>query len=336
MTRSSRVELVAVASRSAAKAKLFCEELGLKDCVCLEGYEALLDADIDAVYLPLPTTLHLEWVRFFAAAGKHVLVEKPVGTTVAEVRAMIGICREKGVKIMDGTMFMHHERFASMSRLFQDELFWKPTRVTAAFSFYGGPEFLNKGNIRTRLDGDPCGCMGDVGWYCLRLGLAAFRYEKAVAVSTRLHDQSDEGVPFDLDCDVFFENDKMLSLHCSFKHHMRQWFEAVSVDPRFGSRIVRCDDFVIPRREEICDYTIEEIPNQQTINYDTVCASSKTTIPFYGCSQEKNMFDAFATLSPESSRFFEEVTIKTHYLMEAALLSAKNNGEKTNVTYFDD
>ena len=52
---------------------------------------------IDAVYIPLPTTLHLEWVTKAAAAGKHVLVEKPVGVSETEVRKMTAACEAAGV-----------------------------------------------------------------------------------------------------------------------------------------------------------------------------------------------------------------------------------------------
>ena len=137
--RSERCALVAVASRSLAKAEAWVAELGFgASCRCVEGYEHLLAAaDVDAVYVPLPTSLHLDFVVKAAAAGKHVLVEKPVGRTAAEVRAMVDACRAAGVALLDGTMFVHHARFEQMDRLFADEQFWAPTRVSSAFTFWG-------------------------------------------------------------------------------------------------------------------------------------------------------------------------------------------------------
>ena len=136
--RSERCTLVAVASRSLARAQEWCASIGLEGVRCVEGYESVLaDGGVDAVYVPLPTTLHRDFVLKAAAAGKHVLVEKPVGVTAAEVREMVAACRAGGVALLDGTMFVHHARFEQMDRLFADEQFWAPTRVSSAFTFWG-------------------------------------------------------------------------------------------------------------------------------------------------------------------------------------------------------
>lgn len=146
--RSERCALVAVASRSKEKAEAWVSELGLQaSCKCVEGYDALLsDPDVDAVYVPLPTALHLEYVVKAAAAGKHVLVEKPVGRTLAEVRQMVEACRTAGVAFLDGTMFVHHDRFKQMGRLFADSRFWRPTRVSSAFTFCGDEQVRRRGS----------------------------------------------------------------------------------------------------------------------------------------------------------------------------------------------
>ena len=71
------------------------------------SYAALLeDGDIDAVYCPLPTTAHLEWVVRAARARKHVLCEKPCAVSAAELSQIIDACDEHGVAFMDGVMFM--------------------------------------------------------------------------------------------------------------------------------------------------------------------------------------------------------------------------------------
>uniref|UniRef100_A0A7S3JXH6 Gfo/Idh/MocA-like oxidoreductase N-terminal domain-containing protein n=1 Tax=Aureoumbra lagunensis TaxID=44058 RepID=A0A7S3JXH6_9STRA len=338
ISRSSRVELVGVASRTMEKAEAWVKELGLSNIRCFEGYEALVNAnDVDAVYVPLPTTYHLEWVLKLARKKKNILIEKPVGTTLAQVEEMIQVCREQGVVIMDGTMFFHHPRFLAMKRFFDDKLHWHPKRVTSAFSFYGGNNFLDKGNIRTRKDADPLGCLGDVGWYCIRIGLAAFRFETPSFVQTRVHDQSDDGVLFDLDCDVFFSNDALLTFHCSFKHHLRSWFEAYSRDDRYGGRIIRCTDFVIPRREEYCDFSIEELPDQQTIEYDTIVNTSHINLPFSLTQpQETLMWNSFAELildnnALERRAYYERAMLMTQQVLQAALQSAQTGGAKVSV-----
>src|SRR5215470_1007113 len=71
------------------------------------SYERLLESDkVDAVYIPLPTGLRKEWVLRAAAAGKHVLCEKPCGLNAADVREMTEACRKNNVQFMDGVMYM--------------------------------------------------------------------------------------------------------------------------------------------------------------------------------------------------------------------------------------
>ncbi|KAJ8609235.1 hypothetical protein CTAYLR_008061 [Chrysophaeum taylorii] len=333
LQRSSSCRLVAIASRNESKAKAWCEELGVT--LRVVDYEGMVaDPEVDAVYVPLPTMLHLEWVLKLAAAKKHVLVEKPVGVTTADVEKMIAACREHGVAIMDGTMFMHHARFALMSRLFDDVLHWKCTRVTSAFSFYGGDDFLAKGNVRTRADADPLGALGDLGWYCARITLAAFRYEAPVSVVARLRDESDDGVPFELDVDVEFSGDRRATFHASFKHDFRQWFEAFSRNDYGAARVVRCSDFVIPRREETTEFEIEELPSPPTVQHDTILLTSKTVVPVGPCSQERDMWDAFASLCRgdlERRAFFEKATLLTTQILSAAITSIQNGGASTPV-----
>src|SRR5438445_6722372 len=104
---AANADLVAIASRSAEKASAAAKAANIP--VAHGSYEALLaDPKIDAVYIPLPNTLHAEWTRKAADAGKHVLCEKPLATTAAEARAVVDYCRSKKVNLMDGFMWPHH------------------------------------------------------------------------------------------------------------------------------------------------------------------------------------------------------------------------------------
>jgi predicted dehydrogenase len=101
----------AVASRSHAKAVEFARNHGIPRAY--GSYEDLLaDRAIDAVYIPLPQFLHCTYTEKAAAAGKHVLVEKPAAPTVAEVERMIAACRHHGVVFMEAFMYrfktIHH------------------------------------------------------------------------------------------------------------------------------------------------------------------------------------------------------------------------------------
>jgi predicted dehydrogenase len=85
MTRARHCRVKAIASRSAGKAAAAAEKYGLP--VAYDSYEALLaDPEIDAVYIPLPNNLHVEWTIKAVEAGKHVLCEKPIGLNAEEAK----------------------------------------------------------------------------------------------------------------------------------------------------------------------------------------------------------------------------------------------------------
>ena len=88
---AERSEVVAIASRDAARAQAVAGELGIPRAH--GSYEALLaDPDVDAVYIPLPNHLHAEWTIAAARAGKHVLCEKPLAMTAADAQRMVDAC----------------------------------------------------------------------------------------------------------------------------------------------------------------------------------------------------------------------------------------------------
>lgn len=103
---SDNARVVAVGSRDATKAAALLARWGLADSAAAYGcYEAVLaDPAVDAVYIPLPSALHLRWVEAAAAAGKHVLLEKPVAVNEAELSGILAACEAAGVQLMDGTM----------------------------------------------------------------------------------------------------------------------------------------------------------------------------------------------------------------------------------------
>ena len=103
---SARSELTTVASRSLEKARAYAAEWTIPRA--LGSYEALLDdPDIDIVYIPLPNSLHVEWTVRALEAGKHVLCEKPLALTVAEVDRIADIARRTGRVATEGFMYRH-------------------------------------------------------------------------------------------------------------------------------------------------------------------------------------------------------------------------------------
>ena len=169
----------AVASRDAARSRQFIDDCqreapSATTPIALGSYEALIASkEVDAIYIPLPTGLRKEWVLRAAAAGKHVLCEKPCGISVADVSEMADACQRNNVQFMDGVMFMHNPRLRRLRELLDDGKSIGPIkRIMSVFTF-GTDETFFDTNIRVHAALEPTGCLGDLGWYCLRFALWA-------------------------------------------------------------------------------------------------------------------------------------------------------------------
>ena len=107
MQLAENCELYAIAGRSMEKAEQFRREFGFRKAY--EGYEALLrDPEVEAVYVPLPNSLHAEWSIRAMEAGKHVLCEKPLAPTEAEAARMFRAARENHVFLMEAFAYLHN------------------------------------------------------------------------------------------------------------------------------------------------------------------------------------------------------------------------------------
>ena len=180
---SGNCVISAVASRDAKKSRAFIRDCQRESPFAAEpaafgSYEELLASpDVDAVYIPLPTGLRKEWVLRAAAAGKHVVCEKPCAVNAADLEEMISACRQNRVQFMDGVMFMHNPRLARVRKFLDDgKSVGEVRRISSAFSFYNGREFF-RDNIRVNAALEPAGCLGDLGWYCIRFALWAMNWQ---------------------------------------------------------------------------------------------------------------------------------------------------------------
>lgn len=131
--------LYAISSRWIEKAKQFAIKNNLSDLVKIYGsYEEVLnDPSVDAVYLPLPTSLHEKWAVLAAEKKKHVLLEKPTALDVGELDRILEACELNGVQFMDGSMWYHHPRTARLKDLLSDpNLFGQVRTVTFFINFF--------------------------------------------------------------------------------------------------------------------------------------------------------------------------------------------------------
>ena len=138
----------------------------LRDAVRLHGsYEQLLaDPDVDAVYIPLPNHMHAEWSKRAAAAGKHVLCEKPAAIDAGETAEMLDNCTERGVVWMEAFMYRFHPQWAAVRRLLREGAVGELRTVRSVFTF----TVRDPANIRRRAEYGG-GSLYDVGAYCVNV-----------------------------------------------------------------------------------------------------------------------------------------------------------------------
>lgn len=130
-------ELVAVGSRTLGKAEAFGARFEISRCH--GSYEELLaDAEVDAVYVSTPHPQHAEWTIKAAEAGKHVLVEKPIGLNRYEAQAMFSAARENGVFLMEAYMYRCHPQTQRLVELLREQVIGQVSVIQATFSFQAG------------------------------------------------------------------------------------------------------------------------------------------------------------------------------------------------------
>lgn len=156
-------EIAAIASRDLKKSKLAAEELNIPKFY--GSYEELLnDAEIDAVYNPLPNNLHLEWTTKAAIAGKHALCEKPIGMNADEVRQLIEVRDRTGVKIQEAFMVRTHPQWTKVRELILNKRIGDLQAIIGFFSYFNG----DKSNIRNKIETGG-GALMDIGCYCINI-----------------------------------------------------------------------------------------------------------------------------------------------------------------------
>ncbi|KAG7656351.1 Oxidoreductase N-terminal [Arabidopsis suecica] len=216
------------------------------------SYESLLeDPDVDAVYFPIPTRLHVEWTTLAATKGKHILLDKPVALNVSEFDQIVEACEVNGVQFMDGTQWMHNPRTVKIKEFVNDlESFGQIKSVYSCFSFAASDDFL-KHDIRVKPGLDGLGALGDAGWYTIQAILLVnnFKLPKTVtALSGSV--LNDAGIV--LSCGALFdwEDGVSATIYCSFLANLTMEITAIGTK---GS--LRVHDFVIPYMETEAVFT---------------------------------------------------------------------------------
>jgi predicted dehydrogenase len=158
---SAKVELLAVASRDQARADGYASEWEIPRAY--GSYEALLaDPDVEAVYISLPNTMHVEWSMRALEAGKHVLCEKPFTRHPEEVDDAFDVAEKAGRLLSEAFMYRHNPQTRRLVELVVDGTIGELRLVRSTFSY----SLYDEDNIRLRTDVEG-GALMDVGCYCV-------------------------------------------------------------------------------------------------------------------------------------------------------------------------
>jgi predicted dehydrogenase len=168
MKGATAARLVAIASRSAAKAKAVADEFGIPRH--FGSYVALIDdPEIDAVYVPVPNHLHVEWSARALEAGKHVLCEKPLCLSADDVLALIAARDRSGRHIEEAFSYRNHPQWARIAEVLASGAIGAPRAVQCTLA----KQFLDPTDIRNNPD-QGGGGLYDLGSYAISACSAAF------------------------------------------------------------------------------------------------------------------------------------------------------------------
>ncbi|MRG54669.1 gfo/Idh/MocA family oxidoreductase [Phyllobacterium sp. SYP-B3895] len=151
--------LAGIASRDLARARAVADRFGAPHA--FGSYEDMLaSSEIDGVYIPLPTSQHVEWSLKAAEAGKHVLCEKPISLNAGEIDALLAARDKNGVVISEAFMVTYHPQWLKVRELVADGAIGTLRQVQAAFTYFN----KDAGNMRNQVSLGG-GALPDIGVY---------------------------------------------------------------------------------------------------------------------------------------------------------------------------
>ncbi len=327
--------ITAVASRSPGSATEFIAQcqaaVPLPTAPRATTYEELLQADdVDAIYLPIPTGVRIPWGLKAARNGKHILCEKPCAKSADELQELTDLCRSQSLQFMDGVMFMHTDRLQRVQEIVSaKQALGTLRRITSQFCFSGDEEFQGS-NIRLNHALEPFGCLGDLGWYNIRLSLALLDFEMPREVTGRIlrSDTPLPGsppVPTQFSGELRFDQGISASFYCSFETSMQQWADISGDRGR-----LHIPDFVLPYHNQPNRLTVhndEFIIRNCDFKMDPRSVEERIEQPSSNGpdSPESRMFQEFSRLvlagTPDPR--WSDYALKTQRVMDALLKSAR-------------
>lgn len=214
LAQSERACIAAIVSGNAAGARKLANFYGVKEVVGYADFDALVQSSrIDAAYIAVPNPMHAAFAIRSARAGKHVIVEKPIATTIADAEEMIRAARESGVMLMTSYRLHHEAGTVAALDAIRDGRIGDPRYFSAIFSFQA-----QSGNHRLS-SSHWAGPLQDIGIYCINASRHIFASEpiEAGAVASRLaEDPRFQEIEDALAVTLRFPRDRLAQFYCSF------------------------------------------------------------------------------------------------------------------------
>lgn len=232
-TGNSRVQALVSGHARAGELAAFH---GIPEVLTYADYDALIASDrIDAVYVALPNSLHADFTLRALKAGKHVMVEKPLATSLEESRAMVEAARASGRFLMTAYRLHHEPVTLEVLEMIRQGRIGSPRFFSASFAFQAGAE-----NHRLKA-GHWGGPLQDVGVYCLNAARHVFGAEPLAvqAMAARPEDPRFAEIDASLAVTLRFPGERLAQFFCSFGTHMSEQYRILGdsgeilVDPAF-------------------------------------------------------------------------------------------------------
>lgn len=300
--KAKNADLVGIASRSLERAQEAAKSAGIPQAY--GSYEELLaDPKIDAVYIPLPNTLHAEFTKKAAQAGKHVLCEKPLTPTAGEAEELVQFCRDQKICLMDGFMWPHHPRTQMLRDFLDRGEIGRVEHVASAFTFKMAELTTKNIRLQPQLAG---GSLLDVGCYPVYGIRWAFQAEPVRVWAT---------ARYEFGCDVamagtlWFSDGRLATFDCGFVHPFRQWLEITG-----SLGVVTVHDMWLPPARATFEVRQEGAPIGEAVVHG-----------IEGHDQIQHMLENFGryVLEGRSVHPAPDEAVKTLRVLDALALSAK-------------
>lgn len=226
--KDQRCNILAIASRDKDKAELYAKQWDIPNYYG-SYHELLEDNSINAIYISLPNGLHHEWCIKSARAGKHILCEKPLATTVKDCKEIIEVAKESHIFLQEGFMYRYHPQTMEVPKILQSNILGDIKYIYLVFSFsleqaYGDDvNNLKNYRLNPNLGG---GCLWDIGSYVVNFSrlLSGCEPDEVFGYSKEYKNFGVDG----LYCGMLkFPNGIIAQFECSYFQPQRTYTEIV-------------------------------------------------------------------------------------------------------------